>query len=460
MVFPSPSTAPPWYSTPTAIVSLPTAAPNCNSLIESPTDTPATENRQNKSYDNIENNNDRPDDDDNNDDVDCFPRQDKQPVLPQDISPTAPTANNTSPSLIESSPDTPATDTRKNKSYDNIENNNDRPDDDVDCFPRQNKQPVLPQDISPTAPTALTANNTSPSLIEMNNYNYNYNRRRTTPARTKQSAYHQGFKTKTKPTHTIVPDTPLLVWNGTQYRLDYTHNHRPSISVWDGTTHTDIVYDDDYDCRTDSDYAYGDSSNMNDPSVQLQFVKCLQAVHIDTQVPQATSQTTKTTQSKQTTTTTTHTHTHTHKDPTPPYKYNTLQLSFLTTHCENTNEYIDEFPLYTVPQYITQKKHPSHDNYLYRRWNNPTEDKHQTKKTRKTNQSTHTRTTTKDDTSVTPTLQTLCTQDTRSSHQTNLDPDTILSITIWNQPMVHYSTECRSDQPPVINHDTPVPVLL
>ena len=62
--------------------------------------TPATENCKNKSYDNIDN--DRPDDDNNNnDDVDCFPRQDKQPVLPQDISPNA-----TLPSLTESTTDT------------------------------------------------------------------------------------------------------------------------------------------------------------------------------------------------------------------------------------------------------------------------------------------------------------------------------------------------------------------
>ena len=69
---------PPWHSTSTAIVSLPTAVPiSCDSLIESPTDTPATENCKNTPYDNIENkiknnNNDRPDDDDD-DDVDCFP---------------------------------------------------------------------------------------------------------------------------------------------------------------------------------------------------------------------------------------------------------------------------------------------------------------------------------------------------------------------------------------------------
>ena len=85
MGFPNSSTAfpmpippkPPWYSTPTAIASLPTAAPNCNSLIASPTDTPATENRKNKSYDKIKNNNnDRPNDDNDNDNVvDCFPQE-------------------------------------------------------------------------------------------------------------------------------------------------------------------------------------------------------------------------------------------------------------------------------------------------------------------------------------------------------------------------------------------------
>ena len=65
-------------------------------------------------------------------------------------------------------------------------------------------------------------------------------------------------------------------------------NHRP-ISTWNGSTHTDIVYDDDddYDGRTAYDYAYGDPFNMNDPSVRLQFEKCLQhrlqaAQYIDT----------------------------------------------------------------------------------------------------------------------------------------------------------------------------------
>ena len=46
--------------------------------------------------------------------------------------------------------------------------------------------------------------------------------------------------------------------------------------------------------------------------------------------------------------------------------------------------------------------------------------------------------TTKDYTSVTPTLQTLCTQDTRSSNQTNSNADILLSIIIWNKPIVQY----------------------
>ena len=100
----------------------------------------------------------------------------------------------------------------------------------------------------------------------------------------------------------------------------------------------------------------------------------------------------------------------------PPYKYDTLQLLLLTTHHKDIKEYTDEeFPLYTVPHYITRKKHPSHDNYLYRQWNNPNE---RSKKIRKRNQQILARSTTKDDPSVTPTLSTL---DTHSSHPINSD---------------------------------------
>ena len=49
----------------------------------------------------------------------------------------------------------------------------------------------------------------------------------------------------------------------------------------------------------------------------------------------------------------------------------------------------------------------------------------------------------KDDPSVTPTLETLCTLDTCSSHSTNIDTDAILRITIWNQPIVQYRMPIR-----------------
>ena len=296
-------------------------------------------------------------------------------------------------------------------------------DDDVDCFPRQDKQPVLPQDISPT--------NTLPSLIEsttdtptapMNFENNNNNDPSTTNTR---SDIHASFHT----------DVPLLVWDGTQYQLDYNHNHRP-ISTWDGTTHTDIVYDDDDDYNGTNDYAYGDPFNMNDSSNQLQFTQCLKTVQFQKRL-QATQQAAPQA-------TTTNTSKHATIKPTnndPPHIYDTLQLLFLTTHYETrTNDYVDEFPLYTVPHYITRKKHPGHDNYLYRRWNNPTVNKHKTKKTR----TKHQRllfTTIKDDTSVTPTLETLCTQDTRSSNQT--DADILISITTWNKPIVQYRMPTR-----------------
>ena len=198
----------------------------------------------------------------------------------------------------------------------------------------------------------------------MNTDSNNNKRQRSATPRTKQST-PRGSRTKPTHTHTAVPKAPLLVWDGTQYQLDYSHDHRP-ISTWDGTTHTDIVYDNDDDYNGTNDYAYGDPFNMYDLSNQLQFTQCLKTVqfnnylqnahHIDT----ATTNATTTTPSKHTTMK------ETHNDPPPTYKYETLQLLFLTTHYETTtNDYTNEFTLYTVPQYITQKKHPGHDNYLY-----------------------------------------------------------------------------------------------
>ena len=100
-----------------------------------------------------------------------------------------------------------------------------------------------------------------------------------------------------------------------------------------------------------------------------------------------------------------------------------------------------KFPLYKVPPSIIKKRnnHRAHDEYLYRRWNNTTTNKHKTKtkKTRTKHQRLLTRSTTKDDTSVTPTLETLCTIDTNTPNQ-NGDANVLISITIWNKPIVQY----------------------
>ena len=145
----------------------------------------------------------------------------------------------------------------------------------------------------------------------------------------------------------------------------------------------------------------------------------------------------------------------TYNNPPPTYTYDTLQLSFLTTHYEKINDYYTvEFPLYTVPQYIKRKKHPSHDNYLYRRWTNtPSANKHKTKKTRTRHQ--RPLVITKDDTSVTPTLETLSTTNTSTPHD---NADMLISITIWNKPIVQYqlpirpNTRNRSRHPSIAVH--------
>ena len=61
----------------------------------------------------------------------------------------------------------------------------------------------------------------------------------------------------------------------------------------------------------------------------------------------------------------------------------------------------------------------------------------------------------KDDPSVTPTLETLCTLDTRSSQSTHIDNDAILQITIWNQPIVQYRMPIR----PLASHRSQRPSI-
>ena len=97
----------------------------------------------------------------------------------------------------------------------------------------------------------------------------------------------------------------------------------------------------------------------------------------------------------------------------------------------------------------------NHDAFLYHRWDNANKNKNTStirpgtkKPTLATNSNTvaHTLTKTpaKDNPSITPTLKILCTVDTQSSDPTNTDTDAILSITIWNQPIVKCRMPIRS----------------
>ena len=93
-------------------------------------------------------------------------------------------------------------------------------------------------------------------------------------------------------------------------------------------------------------------------------------------------------------------------------------------------------PVILLPSLTPIYENDNHNAFLQHRWNNanknkPTVHTHKTKKTR----TKHKRLlVTKDDMFITPTFETLCTLDTRSSHHIeNEDTDAILSLTIWNQ---------------------------
>ena len=89
--------------------------------------------------------------------------------------------------------------------------------------------------------------------------------------------------------------------------------------------------------------------------------------------------------------------------------------------------------MYTKPTYITKKRRIIMPMSIIRK-------KHETKPSVTPNTVPSSVTfTPKDDLPVTVTpiiLETLCIHNTCSSHQTTRTPDTILNITIWNQPLV------------------------
>ena len=358
---------PPWYSTPTAIESLTTTVPNCNSLIESPTDArPATENYKNTSYDNIENkiknnNNDRPDDDDG--DVDCFPRQDKQPVPPQDISPT-----DTLPSLIESITD---------KSTDSTDTDN----------------------------------------------NNNNNRWRTSSARTKQSVY-QG--SQTKPIYDVA--------------CFHQHDKQPTYDDDDDEdTYGDYAYDayDEYDDLAydddDDNDSYASSSSDEDYYTHANVIIDMYGNIFTTDDNDDMPMTIKAAQRQ----------------------INALlagrtTASSITAFTKQAKRKHDEFFLpktaaRTVPAYANDAQ----DAFLYHRWNRSNRNKNTTAisptaTTGKTTAYAPIKIPVKDDSSVTPTVETLCTLATCSLDPTYNDTDdAILNITIWNHPIVQYQMPAR-----------------
>ena len=124
---------------------------------------------------------------------------------------------------------------------------------------------------------------------------------------------------------------------------------------------------------------------------------------------------------------------------------------------KNANRTVPATPF---PAPTTYAKNDNHDAFLYNRWNKTNTNKNTTTISPSTTKPTAAAATigkttayapieipVKDDTSVTPTLETLCTLDTRTSHPTNIDNDTILSITIWNQPIVQYQVPIQPNTP-------------
>ena len=466
----------PWYSTLTAIDTLPTAVPiSCTSLLESPTNK-FTANWNNKSYDNIEN--DRPDDDNNNnndDDADCFPWQDKQPVLTQDISPTV---NNTSPSLIESPTDKPpmiailhvahtipttkqsahqgygpkpihdvwngeryqkATSPAHAQLIRNIRqkfneeiadhNNSERPDDDndnkndIDCFPQQDKQLVLPPpDIPPT-------NTLRTNLIE-----------------------------STTTINDDDDDDSTVIHDNRYYDSDYDDDEADDAYINDGYDYDGGWYDDDDDddsykyCSSDEDDYY---NNNNTPNVIFDMHGNQFTIDDNgNMVPYAYDDKPLTLQAAQ-------------------RQINAIlagctTASSITKYTDQAKRENDEFflpkntntdrtrPATPSPAPTKYAKTNNHDAFLYHRWNRSDRHKNTTTINPSTTKPTPAAATTgkttayapieipiKDDPSVTPTLETLCTLDTRSSDPTYNDTDVILNITIWNQPIVPYRMPIR-----------------
>ena len=316
------------------------------------------------------------DDDNNNDDVNCFPQQDKQPVLPPpDVSPT----DTLRPSLIESATpnddnDDDSTVIHDNRYYDNDDDDDDDNDDDDD-------------------------------------------------------------------------DTYLAYSDDADYNFDYNN----LLDADDGDDNDDDDDDSYTYCSTDENGYYNNTPNVTFDMHGNQFT----TDDNDNVVP--------------------------YDDKTMTFQAVQRQINAILAGCttassikEFTNQAKrkrDDFFLpkktshaapVTPSSAPTMYANDNHDAFLQHRWNNanknnkPTVHLHKTK-TKKTCTKHQRLLVTKDDTSVTPTLETICTLDTSSSHH-NENEDTILmpSLVLRFGITQSHSTKYRSDPTPATDPNIPV----
>ena len=381
------------------------APPHRSSQLQQPNWVPDGQPRHWKSK-NIEN--DRPDDNDNNnkdDDVDCFPRQDKQPVLPQDISPNA----TLRPSLIESPTDKSTDPTDNNNNNKNNNEPSDDDNDDADCFPPQ--QRVLPQDLT-IPPHATNPNDDDDSTVIHDNRYY---------ANSDDSSYTDSYDYDDR--HYDDDDDIYLAYS---YDTDYKFDYNNPLDADDGDDYDNDDDDDDDSytyCSSDEDdyYNYNHTPNVIFDMHGNQFT----IDDNDNMVP--------------------------YDDKPMTLQAAQRQINAILAGC-NTASSIKEFTDQAMKEYdeffapktaacnvpVTPSPtyaNDNHDAFLHHRWIRTNTNKNTSTTRPGSNRPTlaaNSNTTStpieipvKDDTSITPTLDTLYTLDTRSSDPTYNDTNAI-----------------------------------
>ena len=283
------------------------------------------------------------------------------------------------------------------------------------------KQPVPPQqDISPTAPTAN--NNTSPSLIES-----------FTDKSTDTNKYNNN---NTDPPDDYLSDDDSYgncAYDSLDYYDDYADDNNDDD---DNDSYASSSSDEDYNNPNlitdlyDNTFTIDDNDNISpyddddDNNNKPMTIEAAQR-QINALLAGRTSASsikTFTNQAKR--------------------EYDEFFLS-------KTADYTRPVPPSPAP--TTYAKNCDHDAFLFHRWNKANTNKNTNTISPSTTKPTPAAAThtyqkayapieipAKDDSSVTPTLETLCTLDTCPLDPTYNDTDAILNITIWNQPIVQH----------------------